>query len=118
MADHNTPSFEVEKKLDHYIKYQPEGEDFVVDAEVKVLRQGSPPLEMFFSSSLDEFVLDDEDCYEKVLLYELFVDDAGIDASKAQDLLNDLILYVCDMTQRFELKFTGVFKLMVEVRVK
>ncbi|XP_019094902.1 PREDICTED: uncharacterized protein LOC104754680 [Camelina sativa] len=117
MADHNTPSFEV-SKLDHYIIDQPEGEDFVVDAEVKVLRKGSPPLEMFFSSSVDDFVLDDEDCHEKELLYELFVDDAGIDASGAEDLLINLILYVCDKTQPLDLKFTGVFKLMVEVRVK
>ncbi|XP_010484909.1 PREDICTED: uncharacterized protein LOC104763197 [Camelina sativa] len=116
MADHNTPPFEV-AKLEHYIKYQPEGEDFVVDAEVKVLRKGSPPLEMFFSSSLDDFVLDDEDCPEKELLYELFFDDAGIDASEAQFLLNDLILYVCKMTQPLDVEFTGVFKLMVEVRV-
>lgn len=119
MADHNTPPFEV-TKLDHYIKYQPEDEDFDVDVEVKVLRQGSSPLDIFFefSSSVHDFIWEDEDCQEKVELYELFVDDAGIDAFEAQFLVNDLILYVCHMTQLLDEEFTGVFKLMVEVRVK
>ncbi|EOA37667.1 hypothetical protein CARUB_v10012259mg [Capsella rubella] len=120
MADqNNTAPFEV-TKLDHYIKYQPEAEDFIVDVEVKVLRQGSssPPLEMFFSSLVDEFIWEDEDCQEKVELYELLVDEAGIDASEAQFLLYDLILYVCNMTQPLDKRFTGVFSLMFEVRVK
>ncbi|KAG7653162.1 hypothetical protein ISN44_As01g004550 [Arabidopsis suecica] len=119
MADHNTPPYDL-TKLDHYIKYQPpeEAEDFFVDVEVKVLGKGSSPLEIFFSTSVHDFIWEDEDCYEKAELYEFFVEDAGIDSYEAQFLVNDLILYVNKVTRPLDEDFTGVFKLMAEVRVK
>ncbi|KAL9305091.1 hypothetical protein AtNW77_Chr1g0004951 [Arabidopsis thaliana] len=120
MADHNnTPPFDL-TKLDHYIKYQPreEAEDFFVHVEVKVLGKGSSPLEISFSTSVYEFVWEDEDCYELVELYEFFTEDAGIDAFEAQFLVNDLILYVNKTTRPLDEDFTGVFKLMAEVTLK
>ncbi|KAL0723927.1 hypothetical protein Bca4012_038526 [Brassica carinata] len=102
-------------KLEHQLEHRQEAEEFTIDANVKIIRQGPLPLqEAFFSSTVDNFIFEDEDCPEKVELYELFID-AGIVEFEAQFLLIDMILYVSRKTKSLDDDFKGVLTLTVEV---
>ncbi|CAF2312972.1 hypothetical protein HID58_037508 [Brassica napus] len=114
MKDNTHPS-PFKLKLDHQLEHRQEAEEFTIDANVKIIRQGSLPLqEAFFSSTVDNFIFEDEDCPEKVELYELFID-AGIVEFDAQFMLIDMILYVSEKTKSLDDDYKGVLTLTVEV---
>ncbi|KAJ4914484.1 Uncharacterized protein Rs2_00034 [Raphanus sativus] len=116
MKNDNNHSSPFKLKLEHRLVHQQEAEEFTIDAHVKIIRQGrSLPLqEAFFSSTVDNFIFEDEDCPEKVELYELFMD-AGIVELEAQFLLIDMILYVSDKTKSLDDDYKGALTLSVEV---
>ncbi|CAN8295488.1 unnamed protein product [Cochlearia groenlandica] len=117
MENNNTPLLPpYELKLEHQIKQQQEAKDFTIDVTTKILKGSSLLQEMFFSSTIDNFIWEDEDCQEKAELYESFVD-AGIIELESQFLLNDIILYVCYKIQELDMEYKGVFTLMVEVTI-
>ncbi|KAF8106444.1 hypothetical protein N665_0139s0038 [Sinapis alba] len=114
--NNHPPPFKL--KLTHQLEHRQEAEEFTLDANVKIIRQGSLPLqEAFFSSTVDNFIFEDEDCPEKVELYELFVD-AGIVEFEAQFLLIDMILYVSEKTKSLDDDYKGVLALTVEVTLQ
>lgn len=115
MYNNKNPHFDL--KLEHQLKSQPEAKDFSIDVNAKIFGQGSDTLEeILFSSTVDDFIWEDEDCPEKVALYELLVD-AGIIEIEAQFLVIDIILYVCDKVQLLEDDYKGVFTLTVQVKL-
>ncbi|CAH8308188.1 unnamed protein product [Eruca vesicaria subsp. sativa] len=101
-------------KLKHQLEQRQEAKEFTLDANVKIIRQGSLLKNVFFSSTVDNFIFEDEDCPEKVELYELFID-AGIVEFEAQFLLIDLIVYVSRKTKSLDDDYKGVLTLRVEV---
>ncbi|KAF3584052.1 hypothetical protein F2Q69_00025909 [Brassica cretica] len=113
MKDNAHPS-PFKLKLDHQLEHRQEAEEFTIDANVKIIRQGSLLQDVCFSSTVDNFIFEDEDCPEKVELYELFID-AGIDEFDAQFMLIDMILYVSEKTKSLDDDYKGVLTLTVEV---
>ncbi|XP_024008097.1 uncharacterized protein LOC18994334 [Eutrema salsugineum] len=116
MAIKNTLPSPFELKLKHRLEQKPEAKDFTVGVNAKIFRQGcsTPFEEIFFSSAVQDFIWEDEDCPEKVALYELLVD-SGITEFEAQFLLIDIILYVCEKTRTVDEEYKGLLSLTVEV---
>ncbi|CAH2038857.1 unnamed protein product [Thlaspi arvense] len=116
MENHTTPPPPYELKLEHTLKHQPEAKDFIIDVDGTIFRKGSssPLEEIFFSSKVDDFIWEDEDCPEKVELYEILVD-AGVDEYEANILLINTIRYVCDNSPPDDEDYKGVFTLTMEV---
>ncbi|MFX5441856.1 hypothetical protein ABTD45_19770, partial [Acinetobacter baumannii] len=74
----NNLAFQV-TKLDHHIKQNSKAKGFSIDVEVKILGKESSPLELDCSCSVEEFIWEDDDCPEKMALYEFFIDDVGME---------------------------------------
>lgn len=117
MENNKTPPPPFELKLEHSLKHQPKSKGFSIDVNAKILRRGSssPLQEIYFSSTVDDFIWEDEDCPEKVELYELLVD-SGIIEFEAQFLIHDIILHVCEITNSLDDDcYKGVLTLTVDV---